>query len=55
MRYRPMTLTLEHDKDNVKMNQQPKYLNQKSFSSTGIAQKHIHTHTHSEQIALPAK
>ena len=38
-----MTLTLEHDLDNVKMNQHAKYLGQRLLSSKVIVRIHKHT------------
>jgi len=39
-----MNLTFEYDPDNVRMNQQAKYLGKKSFSSNVITQTLRRTH-----------
>jgi len=52
---RPMTVTFELDPQGVKMNQQAKYVGQRSFSSKVIVRRHRHTDTRTgtRPIALP--
>jgi len=48
-------LTFESDQDSVKVNQQARYLGQRSFSSTDIGWTHRQTHTNTRTSTWTTK